>query len=167
MGRRNKRGGNRAIVPYDFVASFSAIGKSVTVSDLGITRNRSMRASRVSLSVAIVGSTQLPAAYISLYDTKEDIVNTSRSIVVGATAKNISVRAPRGTDFGDWATDNSPVFVITASNYYNGVITASGTVWIEYAPHKVTSKVALLGPFHFPPTEDVPSSTDDPWENLA
>lgn len=115
-----------------------------------------MRPVRVSLSVAVINGTQLPAIYISLQDTKEDTINISRSVVAGATAKFISVRAPRGTDFGDWASDNSPVFVITAANFYNGNITASGTVWIEYAPHKVTTKVALLGPFTSPLTEDVP-----------
>lgn len=148
MGRRRKKGGGgHSRIPYDFVASFAAGSKNITCADLGIVRNRSMKPVRISISAAIVSASQLPACYITLNDTKEDTLTVSRSVVLGATARSISVSAPRSTDFGDYKSDNSNVATIICPNWYNGTVTASGTVWMDYAPHKVTTRVALCGPY--------------------
>lgn len=152
MPRRHR--GRRAIkdvIPFDFVATFGAASKQVQVADLSIVRNRSMRPVRVAVSAAVIGATQLPALVLSLYDTKEDIINVSRPVVLGSTSKTLSVSAPRGTDYGDYASDTSNVIGLNALGYYNGTLTVAGTLWMQFAPHKVPSRVALLsGPF--PPT---------------
>lgn len=152
MPKKNKRGRRRVndVVNYDFVASFGSAGKKVTPADLGIVRNRSMRPLRVVANAVMCGASQSPAMYLSLYDTKDDIISVSRSVVVGNFSTRTSVSAPRGTDFGDYAADDSNVFQINLANYYNGTITVSGTIWMQFVSHKITSKVALLGPFTSP-----------------
>lgn len=165
MGRRRRRGGPPRLLPYDFVASFGATSKNVTCADLGLVRNRSMRPYRAHVTAAIVGATQMPALYLSLFDTKNDVVGISYNCVLGATARSVSVRVPRFTDFGDYHDDGSVVMTISLGNYYNGTATVAGTIWMQFAPHKVATKVScvyLEGPFSDrPPKSDSTTSTDE------
>lgn len=151
--KRSKRGrgGPRDVIPYDFVATFGAASKRVSPDDLGLVTNRAMRPVKASVNAAIVAHSVNPALYLSLYDTKTDIINVSRSVVLGTSTARVSVHAPRGTDFGDYSSSSSPVLDLNLANFYNGSVTVSGTIWFQFAPHKVTTKVSLFGPF---PPED-------------
>lgn len=140
--RRGRR--SRQVVPYDFVATFSSSSKLVQLEDLKIDRNRAMRPVRVSVSAAITGQTQLPALVISLFDTKDDIVNVSRPVTVGVSPTRLSLSVPRTTDFGGYHDDKSSVMIFNLLNYYNGTVTITGTLWMQYVAHKVPSQVAIM-----------------------
>jgi len=160
-GRRLRR---RIFLPpntiaFDFAGVASAASKSITPDDLELKLTRAMRPVRATCSVAITGATQLPAFYISIYGTHDkDILTVSRNVVVGSTARTITVNVPRATDFGDYpSAGNTQVIMLSFPNYYNGTITYSGTLWVQFAPHKVASKVALV---------KEPPIRDEEWEHI-
>ncbi|KZC13101.1 hypothetical protein WN55_05506 [Dufourea novaeangliae] len=115
--------------------------KDIVPSDIGLVLNRSVRPYRAVVSASIVASTQLPSFAFSMYDTKNDIIGVSPNKVLSAATVMVRLRAPWGTDFGDYATSSS-ILTLIFSGYYNGTITYSGTIWFQLAPHKVASKVS-------------------------
>lgn len=170
MPRRNRRNTRRAaprVLPFDFYSIISASTKIINVEDLGLARNRAMRPVSAKITAVSTATSQLPVCYIALYGPSDsDNIAVSANTVLGVAPRTLSVRAPRVTDFGDYASDTAPVLQVFLPGYYSGTITVSGTVWMQFAPHKVTTKVALAQRFESMHLSSMVSSPSTSIEKL-
>lgn len=155
--RRSRPALPQRTIPFDFAGTCAAATKQISCSDLVLTRNRAMRPYKaVCRAVWQYSGYTPPAFFIALHDTKGDVLCVSKNTVVGSSPSSVSVYAPRGTDYGDFESDVSVVLFLNFPYYSAGTITYSGTIWMQFAPHKITSRVALsrMYPDCYPPDDD-------------
>lgn len=154
MGRKGRRGGRRnrfpaRTVPFDCVGNFQATTKIINHADLGFTATRSFRVIAFRFQVVSKSSDFPVAVQVSVYNPEaSDICYVSRPSLTDHRVKVISGRLPRFMDFGDVGTKNvnTPVLIFSyvgnASGTVYPTIYFTGTVWIQYAPHKIPSAVS-------------------------
>lgn len=145
---RKRRGANRPCLRYEFSYIFNcgAVGgdKFVTFGDLGIDASRPCRPLRVNVNMCCsegsVASFTLGiyGPRVSAGVSSRSVVNRSRSLSIGATARTITVSIPRATDF---ATPDSGdyVFSLSCSCAQPGTgtvahVMVSGEVTVQFEP---------------------------------
>ncbi len=150
MGRQSRV--RRATLSFDFFGTSTSSTKSITSADLTLPKSRPLRLVRVTVTFAAVGNNStygvppsFPCVQVHLHDTKGDTVAVSAVKVASFSTTTLSVRCPPGTDFGDIDTDNKTCVLLVFPGFVPGVtITYSGTIWVQFGPHRISSKVSAL-----------------------
>lgn len=149
-GRRRARNGRRSlpprVIPYDFAAQYKTANKGVTLAMLDIKINRPMRpfAVRITASFSAPVGVAFPIFFFALYGPSDvDNIALSSNVALSGTTQRLYVRAPRGTDFGDYPHDGNVLQFLSSGFNQNGTFSVSGTVWMQFAPHKVATTLTL------------------------
>lgn len=140
--RRGRRPGGRGwTLPWNFSASFGAASKQIQLSDVGLDSSRPIRVRSVNVSAVIVGHTQCPTLYLSIPSGSAATIGAySRPISIGVTPVRLSVRNPPFTDFRLFGTADV-LCQLLLKNYYNGTLTVSGTIFVDYMPNDLPGVV--------------------------
>lgn len=150
--RRNRRRKKRVTprtVGYDFRGSTSQGTKDINYSDIGFSNvNSPFRVLGIRLSVAVSPTYEPAVVQIALYHNivdvanQRDVVSVSPAKVVGPNPTTISVRAPRNQDYGTSVANRA---ICTLNIVETKVlVTFSGTVWIQSAPHRLMTAVSFV-----------------------
>lgn len=149
--RRTRRRASRGqTLPYDFFGFTSAGSKSITKSDLGIESGRQFRVVRVHVEAAVSDKTdyflpQFPTLYCAVnHGSASDVCTTSRPVTLSVATRSVNIRVPRIIDYSAAPSNYTVVQLYFVGMVTNLTVSFSGTVWIQFAGHKFSSKVALL-----------------------
>lgn len=148
-GRRGKAVPPR-VVPFDFYGIMKSTTKLVNHSDVGLLGTRAYRIHSYSVQIVCTMSGDYPTTVsIATYNSQaSDLVHISRPQLVSKNIPRIiRGKIPSFIDYGDiQGTDptRAPLLLITQQWSEGPVptVTFSGTIWIQFAPHKVPTKVA-------------------------
>ena len=151
---RRARGGRAQVLPYDFWGTTSTATKNITKSDLGLENGRQFRVVRAVVEASAADKVdyflpQFPIMHVLVnHGTAADACTTSRPVTLSVATRRVSVRVPRVIDFSEAPANFPLVELYFAGEVANVTVSFSGTVWVQFAGHKHTSKVSFIEKFN-------------------